>query len=374
MKTERVPIDSVSLDPANVRRHGERNLATIKASLSRFGQQKPIVVDGDGIVRAGNGTWTAAKALGWKEITVVRTALKGAEATAYAIADNRTAELAEWDDDSLAQTLAALQIEDEALLEATGFDPKELEALTGVGDVVENEVPEPPAEPITKPGDLWILGEHRLLCGDSTNANGFGDDCQSLIFDPPWDAGISMVARQSTLAFCDGQRIADIVTMLGAPTWAFAWDCLSSWYTPSRPLRRMKMCLWYGDLGQYDEDGSHYGEPDDARIVTNTRGSYLYRPDPRGKHLSDVFSAPITKLHAECEHSHSKPVAWVRMLIANCTSGNIYDPFLGSGTTLIAAEQLGRKCYGMEISPAYCDVIVKRWENLTGKKATRGPA
>ena len=97
MKTERVPIDSVSLDPANVRRHGERNLATIKASLSRFGQQKPIVVDGDGIVRAGNGTWTAAKALGWKEITVVRTTLKGAEATAYAIADNRTGELAEWD-------------------------------------------------------------------------------------------------------------------------------------------------------------------------------------------------------------------------------------------------------------------------------------
>ena len=130
MKTERVPIDSVSLDPANVRRHGERNLATIKASLSRFGQQKPIVVDGDGIVRAGNGTWTAAKALGWKEITVVRTALKGAEATAYAIADNRTAELAEWDDDALAQTLAALQIEDEALALDTGFDAKEIEALT----------------------------------------------------------------------------------------------------------------------------------------------------------------------------------------------------------------------------------------------------
>lgn len=130
MKTERVPIDSVSLDPANVRRHGERNLATIKASLSRFGQQKPIVVDADGIVRAGNGTWTAAKALGWNEITVVRTELKGSEATAYAIADNRTAELAEWDDDALAQTLAALQIEDEALIDASGFTEHELKALT----------------------------------------------------------------------------------------------------------------------------------------------------------------------------------------------------------------------------------------------------
>jgi ParB-like chromosome segregation protein Spo0J len=129
MKTERVPIDSVTLDPANVRRHPERNLATIKASLLRFGQQKPIVVDADGIVRAGNGTWTAAKALGWKEIAIVRTNLRGSEATAYAIADNRTAELAEWDDDSLAQTLAAIQIEDEAIARATGFDAAEIAAL-----------------------------------------------------------------------------------------------------------------------------------------------------------------------------------------------------------------------------------------------------
>jgi ParB family transcriptional regulator, chromosome partitioning protein len=130
MKTERVPIDSVQFDPANVRRHGEKNLATIKASLARFGQQKPLVVDADGVVRAGNGTLAAAKALGWKEVTIVRTDLKGAEATAYAIADNRTAELAEWDDDALAQTLAALQIEDNELLLASGFIEQELNALT----------------------------------------------------------------------------------------------------------------------------------------------------------------------------------------------------------------------------------------------------
>jgi hypothetical protein len=369
MKTELVKIETLVFDPANARKHGEKNLAAIKSSLQRFGQQKPIVVDANGVVRAGNGTLAAAKALGWKEIAIVRSPLSGSEATAYAIADNRTSELAEWDDDILSQTLAALQIEDEELALASGFDAKEIDALLAPDEVTEDEVPEPPDDPITKPDDLWLLGEHRVLCGDSTNANGFGDHCSTFLFDPPWDAGISMVARESTLAFCDGQRIADIVTMFGAPTWAFAWDCVSSWYTPSRPLRRMKMCLWYGDLNRYDKDGSHYGEPDHARTVTNTRGSYLYTPDPRGKHLSDVFSAPITKLHSECDHSHSKPVAWVRMLIANCTSGDIYDPFLGSGTTLIAAEQLGRKCYGMEISPQYCDVIVKRWENLTGKKA-----
>lgn len=127
MKTEIVSIDSLQFDPANVRKHGEKNLATIKASLLRFGQQKPIVVDANGVVRAGNGTLAAMKALGWKEVAIVRSTLGGSEATAYAIADNRTAELAEWDDDALAQTLAALQIEDEELVKATGFMPQEVE-------------------------------------------------------------------------------------------------------------------------------------------------------------------------------------------------------------------------------------------------------
>jgi ParB family chromosome partitioning protein len=130
-RIEYVKVADLLHDPANVRRHGEKNLAAIKASLARFGQQKPIVVDADGIVRAGNGTLTAAKALGWDEIAVVRTTLKGAEATAYAIADNRTAELAEWDDDALAQQLASIQIEDEELLAATGYDAGELDRLVG---------------------------------------------------------------------------------------------------------------------------------------------------------------------------------------------------------------------------------------------------
>ena len=129
MKIETVAIDSVQFDPANVRRHGEKNLGAIKSSLLRFGQQKPIVVDAKGIVRAGNGTLAALKALGWKEVRIVRSTLEGSEATAYAIADNRTAELADWDDDALSQTLAALQIEDEDLALATGFDAKEIEEM-----------------------------------------------------------------------------------------------------------------------------------------------------------------------------------------------------------------------------------------------------
>ena len=151
MKIETVPIDSVSFDPANVRRHPERNLATIKASLLRFGQQKPIVVDAAGVVRAGNGTLAAAKALGWKEIRIVRSSLAGSEATAYAIADNRTAELAEWDDDALAQTLAALQTSDEEAFAATGFLEQEVRALTD-RYMASGEVPESSAKEIDVDG------------------------------------------------------------------------------------------------------------------------------------------------------------------------------------------------------------------------------
>ena len=133
LKVERVSIEELTADPANVRKHNAKNLKAIEASLRRFGQQKPIVVDGDGIVRAGNGTLAAAQQLGWKQIDIVRTQLKGAEATAYAIADNRTAELAEWDEEALAQQLAAIQIEDEELAESSGFDAQEIGKMISGG-------------------------------------------------------------------------------------------------------------------------------------------------------------------------------------------------------------------------------------------------
>ena len=123
-----VPIDSLTPDPANVRRHPENNLEAIKASLKRFGQQKPIVVDSTDIIRAGNGTWAAAKALGWQNIWIIKTTLAGGDAVAYAIADNRTAELAQWDSPALASQLAAL---DAHLQLAAGFTPEEMAGLTG---------------------------------------------------------------------------------------------------------------------------------------------------------------------------------------------------------------------------------------------------
>jgi ParB-like chromosome segregation protein Spo0J len=153
VQVERVPIDSVYPDPSNVRIHNPRNLDSIKASLRKFGQQKPIVVDRDDIIRAGNGTWLAAKALGWGEIDVIHTQLSGSDATAYAIADNRTAELAMWDDANLGTLLRSLQEEDYDV-DATGFTDKEIAALVAGAEPEEDEDEEPARQSLP---DKWMV-------------------------------------------------------------------------------------------------------------------------------------------------------------------------------------------------------------------------
>jgi ParB-like chromosome segregation protein Spo0J len=137
MEVEKIEIAKLVGDPANVRKHGERNIQTIVASLHRFGQQKPIVIDKHNVVRAGNGTLEAARSMGWTHLNCVRTSLEGGDAVAYSIADNRTAELAEWDDDLLAAQLNGLLTEDEAMFEAAGFDEDELKQL--LGDKLDDE-------------------------------------------------------------------------------------------------------------------------------------------------------------------------------------------------------------------------------------------
>lgn len=363
MKTELVKIETLVFDPANARKHGEKNLAAIKSSLQRFGQQKPIVVDANGVVRAGNGTLAAAKALGCKEIAIVRSPLSGSEATAYAIADNRTSELAEWDDDVLSQTLAALQIEDEELAIASGFDAKEIDALLAPDEVKEDEVPEPPVDPITKLGDLWLLGNHRLLCGDSTKAEDVarlmdGNKADALVSDPPYGIGYQKHGSSGTHGWKDYGKVE--------------WD-------NSRPsdaqIKWMAtvadVCVLWG--GNYFAD-----------LLPPTMGWLVWDKGQREFSLADcelawtsrqkaarVFDLSRSEALQDGKvHPTQKPVKLMIWTIEQVTDGmNIFDPYLSSGTTLIAAEQLGRKCYGMEISPQYCDVIVKRWENITGKKA-----
>ena len=404
MQTQRVKIDTLTLDPANVRRHPAKNLDTIKASLTRFGQQRPVLVNGKGIIIAGNGTVMAAKALGWDHVNIVRTELEGSEATAYAIADNRTAELAEWDDDALAQQLAALQIQDEELARAAGFDAKEIAALAeATVEVQEDEVPEPPADPITKPGDLWLLGEHRVLCGDSTKAEDVdrlmdGETADICFTSPPYALGKS-VALSGNTAMAKKQRVYDKHDD-NPNEWAQLmdgwWDAsvqavAHAWIVNVQPLAGNKRDLmrWINarvdrliDIITWDKGhaapqmaagvlASRYegiigmGKPDASRAfpLSSWRGT-----------LQSVYEAPPQRNNEYSDiHAATMPVhvpAWIMRTLCD-QSQSVYEPFCGSGTTLIAAEQLGRKCYGMEISPAYCDVIVNRWETLTGKKAER---
>jgi DNA modification methylase len=388
LEVERVEVSTLLNDPANVRKHNERNLESIKASLARFGQQKPIVVGRDGVVIAGNGTLAAARSLGWSMIDIVRSHLTGAEATAYAIADNRTAELAEWDEDALAQQLAALQIEDEELLAATGFDEKELEEMSGPAEVEEDEVPDPPADPITKPGDLWILGEHRLLCGDSTNAEDVerllaGVKAGMMVTDPPY--GVNYDPEMRSTAKSVG-KIANDDRASWLDAWSlFAGDVAYVWHASlftsvvladleSAGLRHVSMIIWKKPYATFSMANYHW-QHEPCWYCVRPSGKRNWIGSPKESTVWDMTQPkdPYGRSGEDkTPHPTQKPVEAMARPMRNHDHQIVYDPFLGSGTTLIAAEQLGRKCYGMEISPAYCDVIIKRWETLTGKKAERG--
>jgi len=392
MKIEKRKIADLSQDPANVRKHPERNLDAIVASLRRFGQQHPIVIDVNNTVRAGNGRLQAAIQLGWDEIDCVVTDLKGSEAIAYAIADNRTAELAEWDDDMLAAQLHGLLTDDEALLEAAGFDEDELAAMLDelegdgtTGEIVEDEVPGPPVDPITKPGDLWILGEHRLLCGDSTKAEDVerlmgGEKARYGMFDPPY--GIAVIGGVSKAKGSIG-GVSKAKGSIGGVSKAKAntYEPIHGDDKPFDPTPFFgiaEQSVWWG--------ANYYADK-----LPRRKGWIVW--DKKGREWNDNFSdcemawtpfETVARIYRHVwmglvqegereirQHPTQKPVALFAKLMRELfeDDGVVLDLWLGSGTTLIAAEQLGRKCYGMEISPQYCDVIVKRWENLTGQKA-----
>jgi hypothetical protein len=363
-------------NPRKIKREQAKRL---EGSIRKFGYSQLCEIEPDGTIIDGHQReqiMSAMEEYGPDAVIDVRVAsrkLTDQERKEYIALKHRGA-TGEFDWDAMHNLY-----EPQELLE-WGFDAKELEVH---GFEFEEEKPkEDPGPQVDKaaellekwqvrPGQLWRLGEHRLICGDCNAVDdAFYADCHTLFYDPEWDEGQKPAFRafDDVLSFCDGSSFGYVIELFGAPTWVFAWDCVTSWYTPNRPLRRMKNCLWYGDVHNYQFDGWHYGDSGEERTVRNTRGEYVFKPDPRGKHLSDVFSQPITKLHAESEHSHSKPIDWVTLLIANCTRGDVFDPFLGSGTSLIACERLGRKCRAIEISPAFCAVAIQRWADMTGQE------
>lgn len=174
-----------------------------------------------------------------------------------------------------------------------------------------------------------------------------------LIFDPPWDqiGNHAFAARsENIIAFCDGRRAGDVVRLLGAPAWVFVWDCVSSWYTPNRPLQRGKLAFWYGDVTKWNQAPTIPSGPRRPRVVRNTRSKYLFVPDDK-KRLADVYSHPITRLHSNSSVSHSKPIEWVTGLISGASQGAsiVIDPFAGSGASRIASMAIGLTWAGGDI-------------------------
>jgi hypothetical protein len=384
-------LTSLIPDRTNANRGTKRGRKALESSLKKYGAGRSILIDRNGRIIAGNKTVEAAEKIGIENVIVVPTDGKQIVAVQrmdldidsvagreLAYADNRVGELSlDWDP---AQMLADI---DAGIDLSAMFEDEELAMMLAElksNDNVNDTEPQiDRAEELrqkwnVESGQLWQLGNHILACGDSTDLNlierlSNGEKIASLVFDPEWDSmPNAMLGFDSVLAFCDGATIKDVIFRYGsAITWLFVWDCVSSWYTPNRPLKRGKFCCWYGNVKSYNFDGAHYGDSGKPRNVYNTRGEYNFVPDPRGKHLSDIFSEPITQAHSRSEHNHSKPIDWMRMLIANCTTETVLDPFSGSGTTLIACEQLGRRCRAVEISPGYVAVALERWNTATGK-------
>lgn len=362
-------------DPANARKHSRRNIESIAASLRQFGQRKPIVVQQEGmIVRAGNGTLEAARSLGWDKIAAILVDDDNVTAAAFAIADNRTAELAEWDDDTLASVLGSLKDEGFDLDADLGFDDKEIEQLltpSGDKEVEEDDVPEAPEDAITKPGDLIILGEHRLLCGDSTKREDVdrvmdGEQAVMMLSDPPYNVGYSYSEHDDNMSDEDYKTFVDAFMANGRAV--SEMQCITPGKGNESLYRYDDSMIWYKGFAL--SQGSFYRALITEMILLSGAKptGCFYRTD----HF-DIRTDREPELLKK--HTCPKPVKLFAELMEPMTKPGdvVFEAFGGSGTTLIAAEQLGRKCRAIEISPIYCDVIVERWEKLTGQKATRRP-
>lgn len=377
MNIETWLIKNLTLDPKNARKHDQKNLDAIKASLEKFGQRKPIVVTADGVVLAGNGTVTAAKALGWKEVAVAVAPADWDDDTAkaYALADNRSAELAEWDNSILASQLIELDTAGWDIGEL-GFDVPEQPVELGE-DVVPDELPDDYV-PRAALGDVWQLGRHRLMCGDSTSIDAVdklteGQSIDMVFTDPPYGishSGKGITAPTKRGNIVDGGNFGEI---MGDGDVEVAKD---SFVLSSTLYPNARLIFWGANYyPSVLPDGHGWLVWDKERVGDIFSGAELAFIN--GGVRLDVFRHMWHGIAKASEggqsriHPTQKPIA----LAAYCFEryGNpttVLDLFGGSGSTLIACEQTNRTCYMMELDPKYVDTIIKRWETLTGQTAT----
>lgn len=396
-------------DPRNARRHPERNIDTIKRSLEQYGQRKPIVVRAETMhIEAGNGMYEAAKALGWEQIAAVLVDDDHQTATGFGLMDNQSAVLAEWDTPTLNDLLADLQSAgfDTSL---TGFTEDEIGRLCAQcqefedGLTDEDDIPEPPEEPITQRGDLWILGDHRLLCGDSTSIEDVrrvmnGERAILFATDPPYL--VDYDGTNHPHKWNESDKNKDWSESYGT-TWDEAsgnedlYDKFVEVAVAEAILPNAAWYCWHASRRQamveavWEKHGAFVHQQiiwaKDRPILT--RSWYMWQHEPcffgwvrpnkppriAEDYPHSVWDLPTVKCGEGTDHPTSKPVEVFAIPIRQHTvPGDVcYEPFAGSGSQIIAAEELGRRCFALEISPMYCDVIIRRWEEYTGNKAKR---
>jgi DNA modification methylase len=430
MKIEMVDIEALIPYARNARTHSEQQVTQIAASIREFGFNNPVLIDGLATIIAGHGRVLGAKKLGLDRVPCIRlTHMTDAQRRAYILADNRIALNSGWDDAMLALELQGLET-DGLDLGLVGFDEAELQKLLQGMDlpaeqINEDEIPEVPVDPITKPGDLWTLGNHRLLCGDSTKAEDVarlmaGAKADLCFTSPPYGQQRDYTAEgKAKVADWDGlmrgvfqnlpmSKAGQVLVNLGLihrdGEWIPYWDGWIEWMR-EQGWRRFGWYVWdqgsglpgdwNGRLAPSHEFVWHFNKesrkpehciPKDPKSIRDRTGDAAMRMGAEttqkatsGKASLNTHKIPdsVFRIQRQCGrietneyHPAVFPIAFPRAAM-EAWAGSVYEPFCGSGTTLIAAEQLGRKCYGMEISPQYCDVIVKRWETLTGSTATR---
>lgn len=392
---EIVAIERVTGNPRNPNTHPASQIELLAKIIGAQGWRAPITVSRrSGFVVRGHGRLAAARLLEADSVPVDFQDYE-TEAAEYAdlIADNRIAELAEIDMPTLADLIAEIDT-GEFDLDLTGFDTAELERMmvsAGAGTgVTEDEVPDPPADPVTRPGDLWLLGDHRLLCGDATSAADIerlmgGSSADMVFTDPPWNVAIGLDSnpkhRQRKGLANDSMPAADFARFLSAAAASIASVttgdvyCVlgaSEWPSLDTALRGAGLhwsatVIWVKDAFVLGRSKYHRRyEPIWYGWKKGSSSSFCSRRD-----LDDVWEIPRPRRSEE--HPTMKPVELVARAVSNSSvpGALVADLFAGAGSTLIACEQLRRGCVSMELEPAYCDVIVARWEALTAHKAVR---
>jgi DNA modification methylase len=370
-----VNIDQLSFMEGNPRKG---DVEAVSKSYEQFGQRKPIIATKDNVVIAGNHQLAAARELGWDQIAVLYVEDDELTAKAFALADNRTADLGTYDDDLLAELLSEVS-SDPFLFDSTGFTENDLfDLLPDPLPIQEKELPSIPAEPKTKFGDRYMLGDHILVCGDAQLIEYYPDDAEICLTDPPYFveyvgktkdkleiqnddkkmnlhlledsfANIYATIRKNIFVFHPNKHHAEFLTEFKK---YFYLSNVLIWVKNTFALSRSDFHWRYEPIlyGWKEGEGHNwYGDRKQSNILE--------------------FNKPS----ASREHPTMKPLDLLEYLIKLTTQVGdwVLDPFAGSGSTLLACHNLNRKCYSIEFDPKYCDVIIERYENQTGEKAVK---